>query len=97
MEERRKTDEVYLELVRAVARIEAKLEDLSEMKTDIKELKNARITQCVDPPCAPALKLDDHLKWHDRQFSNRWLIWGVVLGPLIAAGGIILQLTHVIH
>jgi len=81
--------------IKTVARIESKLEDLTEIKADIKEFRNSQTTHCID--CTPAQKIDDHLKWHDKQFSNCWLIWGVVLGPLIAAGGIVLQLTKVIH
>lgn len=48
--ERRQDDSIILELVKSVAKIEslleAKLEDISEMKEDIKELKKGQLAQC---------------------------------------------------
>lgn len=49
-EERRQDDSIILELVKSVAKIEslleAKLEDISEMREDIKELKRGQLAQC---------------------------------------------------
>lgn len=97
MEERRHDD---LDLIRAVARIEAKLEDLSEMKADIKELRNSQTTQCDD--CEPARGLAEHLRWHEeeakkvtevRQSNFNWtqfLVNGLI--ALTAAGAALIAI-----
>lgn len=59
-----------IDLIKAVARIETKLETLDEMKKDIKELKESQSTHCVD--CVTAVNLREHIKSHETDSSTRW-------------------------
>ena len=96
MDDRRKDDDIIIDLIRATTEQKATMDyikqSLDEIKQELKTLKaNDR---CKD--CETTRRLEEHISSSEKQLDRKWVIVGILSAGGIALLGILLQVLKII-